>query len=434
MQVLARTLEAAVVMLREGIEASLVIAIVLAYLRRAGRGELARVVYGALGAALGASVLAAVLVRWLGLDPENEIWEGTVMLVAAGLVASLVVWMHRAGRRMRTEMEARLTGLIAARGGRRAALGLFVFTFVMVFREGVETVLFLGALSGAIGANPLYNALGGSVGLLLAALFGVLLLKGSVRIDLGRFFRVTELVLLLLVAKLVANGLHEFFEHGFLPSNETVLSVIGLLTREATSVALLALLIALPAAMLVLDAWTQPVAAATAAETAVEQRRRRAAVRAARVWSTAAGVIGIAVAALLVLSVAATARGFDPPPTRVEVNAPILTIPLGAVGEPPLTKFEATVDGVNVRFFAMRKPGGGVTVALDACAICPLEGYHMSGDHLECGNCGAPVATDTIGIAGGCNPIPLEAEVRGDTVLVHAEALTRARARFAHRG
>src|SRR3989338_4011350 len=97
----------------------------------------------------------------------------------------------------------------------------------MVLREGIETVLFLFALSATVGANPMYNALGGGVGLLLAFLFGSLLVKGSVRLNLKKFFTATGVVLALLVLKLVANGLHEFFEVGLLPSSETVLEIVG---------------------------------------------------------------------------------------------------------------------------------------------------------------------------------------------------------------
>src|SRR3972149_1667900 len=141
-------LEATVVTLREGIEAALVLAIVLAYLRRTGRG-------------------GAVAVQRFGLDPESELWEGSLMLVAAALVGSLVMWMWRAGRRIRQQTEVRLEALL--HGGKSQSgtgIGLFTFTFLMVFREGIEAVQFLAALSGAIGANPLYNALGGGLGLL----------------------------------------------------------------------------------------------------------------------------------------------------------------------------------------------------------------------------------------------------------------------------
>lgn len=431
MDALARLLEATVVTLREGIEAALVVGIVLAYLRRTGRGGLERYVYGGLGAALVASLAAAVAIRRFGLDPENEVWEGSLMLVAAALVGSLVIWMWRAGRRIRRQTEARLEGLLRGGSSGRGGLGLFGFTFLMVFREGVETVLFLTALSGAIGANPLYNAVGGGLGLLLAGLFGFLLVQGSLRINLGRFFGVTGLVLLLLVVQLVANGLHEFFEVGLLPSNERLLAVVGFLTRESTSVFVLVLLIALPAVILLEEALTRTAGRPLPGETAAEGRKRRAEFRATRLWTGAAGVAGLVLSLLLVVSAVAAARGYDPSPTPLPLPGPLLRIPLTELRDHPMRKYTVSVDGVSVRFFLARGQGDRVAIAFDACGICPLKGYHLVGDQIVCRNCGAPISFDTIGVPGGCNPIPLKATIEGGELVIRAEDLAEGKARFA---
>ncbi len=423
MDVLARMLEATVVTLREGIEAALVVGIVLAYLRRSGRAALARSVYWGLGAAIVVSLAAAVAIQRFGLDPENEVWEGSLMLGAAALVGSLVIWMWRAGRRIRQETEARVEGL----GG----VGLFGFTFLMVFREGLETVLFLGALSGAIGANPLYNALGGGLGLALAGLFGFLLVQGSLRIDVRRFFGVTGLVLLLLVAKLVANGLHEFFEVGLLPSTEALLAVVGFLTRESTSVSVLVLLIALPAGLMLGEAFKPKAISPIAGESAAERRKRRAEVRASRLWTGAAGIAGLSLSLLLILSAVAVARGYDPPPTPLPLSGPLLRIPLAELGDAPLKKYTVSLDGVSVRFFLARGAGDRVALAFDACGICPPKGYHLVGDQLICRNCGAPISFDTIGVPGGCNPIPLKGAIEGGEIVIRAEDLAEGKARFA---
>jgi high-affinity iron transporter len=212
-----------------------------------------------LGAAVLASLLGAILIHRYGLDPENPAVEGTVMFVAAGLVASLVVWMWRTGRSIRRRLEHRLDTLVGqaatASVEYRAALGVFAFAFFMMFREGVETVLFLAALSGTVGASPLYNALGGGLGLLLALGFGILLVRGSLHINLRRFFGVTGVVLLILVAKLIAGGLHEFFEAGILPASHAIEETVELLTGKTTSLLILGLLIALPALCLLWDWW-----------------------------------------------------------------------------------------------------------------------------------------------------------------------------------
>lgn len=251
-------LEATVIGIREGLEAALVVGFILAYLSRTGRSDLSKYVYGGLLLAVAASMLAAVGIVRLGLDPENEVAEGVLFLVAGTFVATMVVWMWRTGRTLRAELEARVERMLEAParpGTRRAAVGLGILTFVMVFREGIETVLFLGALSVAIRGNPLNNVIGGTSGIVLAAVFGALLVRGSVRISLHRFFLLTGAVLLALVLKLVANGIHEFAEVGLLRLGERALAVIGFLTREGTTFLILITFLLIPAGVILYETW-----------------------------------------------------------------------------------------------------------------------------------------------------------------------------------
>lgn len=429
MQLLSGMLEAMVVTLREGVEAALVVGIVLAYLRKTERGHLSRYVYRGLWVAILVSVLGAFVVQKLGLDPENELLEGSLMLVAAGLVGSLLVWMWKAGRTLRRRMEARLDGVTSTRSG----LGLFLFTFFLVLREGIETVLFLFALSATIGANPMYNMVGGGLGLLLAFLFGFLLVKGSLRINLRSFFTTTGFVLVLLVLKLVANGLHEFFEAGLLPSTEALLSAIGILTRESTSIVILIGLIVLPALTMLQEAWSKPPELDSSLPSA-EQRKIKAEMRRIRRWSTAAAGVAIGIGYLLGISLVVSAgRGYDPAPMPLPFTETV-AIPLTDAEGQPLRKYSVKVDGVDVRFFIARNREGKVAVALDACGICPLKGYYLDGEQVICRNCGAPIAFDTIGHQGGCNPLPLKASVEGDRIVISAEALAQSRDRFAAKG
>ena len=133
----------------------------------------------------------------------------------------------------------------------------------MVLREGVETVLFLAALSGTVGGSPLYNAAGGSLGLLLATLFGVLLVRGSLHINLHHFFNVTGIVLLILVVKLIAGGLHEFFEVGILPSAPFLERAVELFTQKAASLLILGSLIILPTLCVLWNWWRRTSPAET---------------------------------------------------------------------------------------------------------------------------------------------------------------------------
>jgi len=267
MDILSRLFESLIVTLREGVEVALVVGVLLAYLRRTGREAYARQVFLGLGAAILASLLGAVLIYRYGLDPDNPVAEGITMFVAAGLVTTLVVWMWKTGRNVKRRLEQRLDALVGHTDTSavtlRAALGVFGFTFVMMFREGIETVLFLSALSGTVGGSPLYNVLGGSLGLLLATLFGVLLVRGSFHLNLGRFFRVTGVVLLILVAKLIAGGLHEFFEVGLLPGTPMLEELVEFFTNGTTSLIILFLLMALPGACMLWDWWRQTSATQT---------------------------------------------------------------------------------------------------------------------------------------------------------------------------
>ena len=250
-------MEAFVITLREGVEAALIIALILTYLNRTGRRELHRWVYAGLGLAIVASVLGAFGFSRIGFDPENELLEGVLYAVAAVLVISLVVWMWRASGRMKQQIEGQLETLTSPETG-RYGWGLMAFVFFMVFREGVETVLFLAALSLTNTSN-LVGLVGGLAGLALAVLFGVLFIRGSLRINLRLFFAVTGFVLLVLALRLAAGSLHEFYEVGLLPLPHQVEEGIEFLTEESTSTAILIALVALPLVTMLPAKWLRPV-------------------------------------------------------------------------------------------------------------------------------------------------------------------------------
>ncbi len=425
---LSKMLEAMVVTLREGVEAALIVAIVLSYLRKTGRDHLNCYVYRGLWVALLVSLVGAVVVQNSGLDLENEILEGSLMLVAAGLVGSLLLWMWKTSRTLKQRMEAHLGTFTS----RRSRWGLFLFTFFIILREGIETALFLFALSATIGANPLYNIVGGGLGLLLALVFGFLLVKGIVKINLKSFFATTGFILVLLVFKLIANGLHEFFEVGLLSSTETVLSVVGFLTKESTSIAILIALIAVPALTLLQEAWGKRIEVDPSFPSP-EKRKILAEAQRARRWTTAAAGVALGISYLLGVSLVVSAnRGFDPAPIPLPFQETI-RIPLRDLRAPGSAKYTVNLDGVDVRFFIVRNHEGKVAVALDACNICPLKGFFLDGEQVICRNCDAPIAFGTIGTPGGCNPVPLKAVVEKDDVVVSAQALAEGRTRFARR-
>jgi high-affinity iron transporter len=214
--------DAFAITLREGIEAALVLGIILAMLARDGRPELSRwVVAGAAAAGL-FSIGAAAALASLGLTAENPFVDGVLYAVAAVVVVAMVVWMRRSAKGAGAAVKSRV-GRITGAGRSAAAIGagLFGLAFFTVAREGVETALFLSAaaLSGN-GAAALVA--GGLAGLSLAVLYGVLLARGSARIDLKLFFAFTSVVLLLLGVKLLGTSIHEFEEAGVIPMSEAM--------------------------------------------------------------------------------------------------------------------------------------------------------------------------------------------------------------------
>ena len=425
-----KIVEALVITLREGMEAALVVGLILAYLGRTGRAHLNSHVYWGLLLAVLASLAGAAGFRLLGIDPENEVLEGTLYAVAAVLVASLVIWMWRASRNVKRDVETRLEALTGEAGWRQG-WGLLAFSFFMVFREGVEMVLFFQALS-ITAADPLLQLIGGITGLALAALFGFLLIRGSIRLDLQRFFGLTGLVLLILVARLVAQSLHEFFEVGVLPSSPGLLAVIGFIVKDSSSIVVLIALVLLPALAMLPGLRRRPEKAAQPEEGPAERRKRVAALQHARYWQMA--VIALTVAVVLPLAwqvYAAEVAAYRPQPVAITPQGDEVRIAIGALELSRLNKYLYHGLQGDVRFMVIKRAEEDLAVALDRCEICPPVGFYQEGDTLICDNCNAPVSLDSVGLPGGCNPVPLVFAQDGDSVVIPLRELDAAQARFA---
>ena len=141
-------MDALVVTFREGIEAVLVIGILVAFLRKADESALVRPILKGAVAAIGFSIALALMFQAAGLRADNPVVEAVLYLVASAAVMTMVIWMFRTGKRMKEGIESRV-GEILARGdgARRVGIALFAFAFFMVAHEGVETVLFLASLA-----------------------------------------------------------------------------------------------------------------------------------------------------------------------------------------------------------------------------------------------------------------------------------------------
>lgn len=201
--------------LREGLEAALIIGIVLGAVRKMDRPELVPAVWWGAASATIVSLLAGLALTSYGLslrEPAEQIFEGLTMLLAAGVLTWMIFWMSRQARDIRAELE---TGVrrAALSGGRGALFGL---AFLAIVREGIELALFLTA--AVLTAGEQNAMIGGLLGLAAAAILGWLLFASTIRLDLGRFFQVTGLLLLLFAAGLVGHGVHEFIEVGWVPA------------------------------------------------------------------------------------------------------------------------------------------------------------------------------------------------------------------------
>jgi high-affinity iron transporter len=204
-------LQAFVITLREGLEAFLIIAISLAYLKKTGRRALIPAVHWGIGVSVLLSIAAGVA---LARATNQALWEGVLAIVAAVLVASLTVHMWRAGKRMKKDIEGRLEAS-SARTGFAAFAGVFGFTLLMITREGMETALLMNALIFQVQSAQI---IGGAVaGTLVAAFVAWLWSKYGHRVNLARFFQVTAVFLLVFVVQLLIYGFHELTEANILP-------------------------------------------------------------------------------------------------------------------------------------------------------------------------------------------------------------------------
>ncbi len=200
-----------IVTLREGIEMFLIVAIAAAYLRKTGRTVLLPAVWWGAGAAALASLVLGV---WLAEVAVLPFRQGVLALIAAALVTSMVIYMLKAAKHMRAEIGARLEAA-SRRPGAAAWLGIFLFTVLMITREGMEFAFVAASIATQSGSGPLLA--GAAVGLAAAALLAYGWIRYGHRVNLGLFFQVTSIFLVLFVLQLLFYAFHEFTEAGALP-------------------------------------------------------------------------------------------------------------------------------------------------------------------------------------------------------------------------
>lgn len=200
--------------LREGLEAALVIGIVFSVLAKMGKKELGRTVWLGVIVGIAASLTTALVLNWIGMEFDGQgeqIFEGTAMLLAAGILTWMVFWMRRQSGMMKTQIESNVKRSV--QGQSKGAI--FFLAFLAVVREGIELVLFLLAIR--LDINPFQELVGVIFGLISAVLIGVFVFTSTRKLSLTRFFQATNLLLALFAAGLIGLGIRELNELGWVP-------------------------------------------------------------------------------------------------------------------------------------------------------------------------------------------------------------------------
>lgn len=219
--------------LREGLEAALIVGIILAYLNRTGHRDSFRAVWLGVTIAVATSLAAGSAIYFLAGEftgRAEEIFEGGAMLLAVGVLTWMIFWMAKQAANIRVHLQAQVDTAVNA----RSALGLVLLTFIVVVREGVETALFLFA-STRVETSAALSTAGAVVGLAVAVGIGYSIYRGATRLNLRTFFHVTSLLLIIFAAGLLAHGVHEFQEAGLVPIViEHVWDTNGILAEKST--------------------------------------------------------------------------------------------------------------------------------------------------------------------------------------------------------
>ena len=413
-------LSAFLIALREGVEAALVVGIILVYLSRTGRNHLARFAwYGVAAAAALSLAVAVALDRW---RISEDGFEGLMLLAAAVFVVTMIVWMNRVARHLKKEIEAKVE-TYAERAGKAAGWGIFLFVFLMVLREGAELALILRAVE--LSTEGLQTWIGTIAGIGAAVAVGVFFFKGTLKVPLHRFFGVTSIILMLVAFQLALTGVHELSEARWLPSSKAEMAILGPIVSNE----LFFFVFVFGAAMLlVLREWQAASHAKISKETLNDAERRllESQNRRQRRWMIAAATASLTVILVLTADfIYARANSAPPAAQAIDPAGDIVRVPVSQVQDGAMHLFTVSAGTQTMRFMVIKKSNGW-GVALDACRICGAEGYRQDGQNVICRHCASAIYIPSIGDQGGCNPIGVPAHVDGGDIVIDISALAQA--------
>ncbi|HEY1469625.1 MAG TPA: Fe-S-containing protein [Candidatus Acidoferrum sp.] len=413
-------LSAFLIALREGVEASLVVGIILVYLARTSRSHLTRYVWGGVAAAVALSLAVAIALERFNISEDG--FEGLLLLVAAVFVVTMVVWMNRIARHLKKEIEDKVESY-ASRAGSAAGWGIAFFVFLMVLREGAELALILRAVE--LSTEGLQTWIGTIAGIAAAILVGLFFFKGTLKVPLHRFFAVTSAILTLVAIQLAVTGLHELSEARWIASSKTEMAILGPIVRNEL---FFFIFVFGAAAFMIFREWQSASLskAMKSATTDAERRLMEAQNRRQRFWMMCAGVASLTVILALTADFIYAKVNAAPVQAR-EVTAVnnVVRIPVSEVQDGNLHLFTLKANGQSTRLMVIKKPNGYGT-ALDACLICGAEGYRQEGQNVICRHCASAIYIPSIGQKGGCNPIGFTSQVDSNEVVIDVSALTKA--------
>jgi FTR1 family protein len=413
-------LSAFLIALREGVEASLVVGIILVYLARTSRSHLTRYVWGGVAAAVALSLAVAIALERFNISEDG--FEGLLLLLAAVFVVTMVVWMNRIARHLKKEIEDKVESY-ASRAGSAAGWGIALFVFLMVLREGAELALILRAVE--LSTEGLQTWIGTLAGIAAAIMVGLFFFKGTLKVPLHRFFAVTSAILTLVAIQLAVTGLHELSEARWISSSKTEMALLGPIVRNEL---FFFIFVFGAAAFMIFREWQSATLskAMKSATNDAERRLMEAQNRRQRFWMMAAGVASLTVILALTADFIYAKVNAAPVQAR-EVTAEnnIVRIPVSEVQDGNLHLFTLKANGQSIRFMVIKKPNGYGT-ALDACLICGAEGYRQEGQNVMCRHCASAIYIPSIGQKGGCNPIGFTSQVGSNEIAIDVSALTKA--------
>jgi high-affinity iron transporter len=416
-------LSAFLIALREGVETALVVGIVLVYLNRTGRSNLVRWVWGGVVAAVASSLAVAIALDRLKIGEDG--FEGLLLLVAAGFVVTVIVWMNRVARHLKAEIEKRVEKH-ASKSEFSAGIGLAASVFLMVVREGAELALLLRAVEVSTEGFAVW--IGTVLGLVVAVAVGLFFFQGTLKISLGKFFSWTSTILIIIAVQLALTGIHELSEAMWLPSSRVEMAYVGPIVRNEF---FFFTVILGAVALLMVREWI--AARAQRVENlpadAAERRRLEWERRKQRRWALASAFTCTAVILILAAEFAYTRVTATTEARSIQADNGAVRIPMTEISDANLHIYSVDASGTSVRFMVIRKPNGSWGTALDACLICGTAGYRQEGANVICRNCASAIYIPTIGEAGGCNPVGVPSHTENGALVIDVSTLAEARSR-----